>query len=503
MKSHNNHQMNNKSVWNLLSGVSYQLINTLLGLVLPYLFITSFGSETNGLLSSVTQLFVYLDLLEAGVGTASLQALYKPLSRDNKDEINGILSATNSYYKKTGIIYALLMVVLAFLYPLFISSSLSYTTIVLVVLLQGMGCVITYFVQAKYNVLLKAEGKVYIVNATLMITSILRNAGKIIAIYFGGNVITVQLIHFCIMLLQALIIYLYIKKKYTWLDLSVKANKSAISQKNFVLVQSLAWVVFNHTDVMVLTVITGNLALVSVYSIYTLVFEAVQNLLDSVRGSFQYRLGWKSQVSVKEFEGYYHRYENFYLAFAFALFLTAYLLIIPFLKIYLGDVNDADYFLQFLPELFMCLKILNSIRGLNKQVIEATGHFKKTQFIAIGEMIINLLVSLILVVKIGIYGVLIGTIVALIFSVLAYLYYVNKHIFARFYLPEIMELLIYFCMIFVLTHFIKKETIIVSSYYKLVIRAIPVAVVVFFCFGVVSVAIDWNLTKKTFKLGRK
>lgn len=101
-----------KSLANLMTGVSYQIINTLLGLVLPYLFITSFGSETNGLLSSITQLFVYVNLLEAGVGAASVQAMYRPLANGDRDGVNGILAATTRFYLRTGILYVLVVILL-------------------------------------------------------------------------------------------------------------------------------------------------------------------------------------------------------------------------------------------------------------------------------------------------------------------------------------------------------------------------------------------------------
>ena len=60
-------------------GVISQVITLLLGIIIPKLMIVSYGSEVNGLLSSIRQVFVYVALLEAGIGTASLQALYAPI----------------------------------------------------------------------------------------------------------------------------------------------------------------------------------------------------------------------------------------------------------------------------------------------------------------------------------------------------------------------------------------------------------------------------------------
>lgn len=488
--------MGKRSKYSLITGVLYQFTNTLMGLILPYLFITSFGSETNGLLSSVTQLFVYLDLLEAGVGTATLQALYKPLTQDDKKEISCILSATNSYYKRTGIIYGILVIALSFTYPFFVDSEISYPTIVVIILLQGIGAVWSYLFSAKYNVLLKAEGRLYITNTILLISTVLRNAGKIIAIYLGYGIIAVQFINLVIIWVQSLIIVFYAKRKYAWLNFKEKPDFNAISQKNSVLVQQIAWLVFNHSDVLVLTVVSRNLALVSVYSMYTLVFEAIQNLIETAKNSFQFKLGWKSQKSHAEFQAYFRKYENYYLASTFALFTMAGILVTPFMRLYTASASDADYLMKGLPYLFLIMKLLYMLRGLGKQVIEAVGDFKKTQYVAITETIINLLVSFILVFFYGIYGVLIGTIVALAFSGVAYLRHCNKRILKDSNLVEMLEIMLYFVMAVTLTVALSSLTGKMCTYLTLIMYAIPVCLIIVIAFVIVALLFNSMVTRR-------
>lgn len=68
-----------KSAYNILTSVLGQVITIVLGVVIPRLVLVNLGSENNGLLSSITQVLGYASLLEAGVGLASLQALYLSL----------------------------------------------------------------------------------------------------------------------------------------------------------------------------------------------------------------------------------------------------------------------------------------------------------------------------------------------------------------------------------------------------------------------------------------
>ena len=94
-----------RSAYNVIFGILNQAVMIAAGILLPRLVLVNLGSESNGLLNSVNQIFTYFALLEAGVGTATLQALYGPVGCNDRDSINSILAATDRYYKRTGVIY--------------------------------------------------------------------------------------------------------------------------------------------------------------------------------------------------------------------------------------------------------------------------------------------------------------------------------------------------------------------------------------------------------------
>ena len=102
-----------------------------------------------------------------------------------------------------------------------------------------------------------------------------------------------------------------------------------------------------------------------------------------------------------------------------------------FIRIYAEGITDIDYVDDYLPILFVALNVLLYSRRTSSQIINFAGHFKQTQWRSVIESIINLSVSLILVKKIGIYGVLIGTIVALIYRTNDIIIYANKCILGR------------------------------------------------------------------------
>ena len=83
-----------RSIYNVFFSIFSLVITFSIGIIIPKLFIVNLGSEANGLVASVGQVFAYVGLLEAGIGTTVTQALYKPISEKDVSGINSILSAS-------------------------------------------------------------------------------------------------------------------------------------------------------------------------------------------------------------------------------------------------------------------------------------------------------------------------------------------------------------------------------------------------------------------------
>ncbi|MCP3761397.1 sugar isomerase [Domibacillus sp. A3M-37] len=419
-----------RSFLNLTFGIVSQILLIALGIIIPRLFLVNFGSEVNGLMASIAQILIYLSLLEAGVGAASLQALYKPVAKDDKQSINSILAATSSYYKKTGIYYFWTVLLIAIIYPFIIDSNLSKATVFVVILLAGMSGAINYYFQGKYRILLTAEGKTYVNTSIITIINILNSIVKIVLLSLHFNIIAVQASYFIITIIQIVIFKIYIKKNYKWIDLNEKPNFEAIAQKNSALIHQVSFLIFSSTDVIILTIFT-DLKVVSVYVMYNLLFNMIDNIIFTVNGSITFALGQTYHESKSKFIKLYDVYEVYFMAFIFSLFTIAYILILPFMRLYTYGINDINYIDFWLPILFILLKLLTNARTSGINAITIAGHFKETQNRSILEATINIILSLIFVQFFGIYGVLMGTIGALLYRSTDTIIYANKKILYR------------------------------------------------------------------------
>ncbi|MBU3180714.1 lipopolysaccharide biosynthesis protein [Clostridium psychrophilum] len=485
-----------RSFYNIIFGIGGQILTIALGIVIPRLFISTLGSEVNGLMSSITQIVVYLGLLEAGVGGASIQALYSPISKGDKDGVNGILAATSQYYRKTGIWYCVAVVLCAIIYPLFITSNISRISIFAVIFLTGMSGAINFFFQGKFKLLLTAEGKSYVVTIVATIINLLTSAAKIALLLLGYNIVLIQLSYFIISILQMIIMWFYIKRNYKWINLSVKANYDAISQKNSVLVHQVSGLIFNNTDVLVLTVFCG-LKVVSVYVIYNMLFEIVNTAISNINSGIVFVLGQSYYEDKNKYMKLYDSYELYYMAMVFALYAISYVLILPFMKLYTAGITDINYIKFWLPVLFVILKLLLCARTPSMNAINVSGRFRETQYRSVFESTINIVASLIFVKYYGIYGVLMGTIVALLYRTNDIILYSNKHILKRSpwitYKRWLINVTVFLAIIYITTNL----HIFPTTYINIVGIAIVLAITIIPIFFIIGSIFEMRVCKYT------
>ena len=314
---------------------------------------------------------------------------------------------------------------------------------------------------------------------------------QIVLILLGYNIIAVQIAYFLTNLCQMLYMTWYVKNKYPWLDFSVRPDYSALSQSKFVIVHQLSGLVFNNTDMIVLTYFCG-LKTVSVYALYSLVFNSVGNIIDTMCSSVEHVLGQAFNSDRQRFMHLQEVYETYYLGFAFSLFTIALIMAPSFMCIYAGDFTDANYTDPYLPYLFVAVNVLMYARRTSSQIINFAGTFKQTQWRSILESVINLVVSLVMVQYIGIYGVLVGTIAALLYRTNDVIIYANWNILKRIpwqtYKRWTVNLLVIVTLTFV-ANLILPE---INSFIAWCIVTIVVAIVTVLAFLLIDTLFDYK-----------
>lgn len=472
------------SIRNLWWGLLGNVLTTFVAILIPRLFIVNYGSEVNGLMSSIRQIFVYLALMEAGVGDASVIALYGPVGRKDHQASNEILAATHYYYRKIGIAYAGCVVVLSLVYPLLLDTAIPHEVCCLVILLQGSGSVISYLFQGKYNMLLRVDNRNYVTTNLGTITTVLTDVCRIVLLMMGKSIVAVQATYLVFNLIRMLYIEWYMRRNYAWIDLTVKPNFHAVSQKSAVLIHQVSSLVFSHTDVLILTFVCG-LKTVSIYSMYATIYGMVSNMIGIFSSSVQSVLGQAYNNNRERFIKLQDAFETYFLALVFALFAVASVFILPFIKLYTegADINYIDW---KLPVLFGAYQLLSYGRIPSHNPVGFAGKFKETQWRAWLETGINLVVSFVCVFRFGIYGVLIGTIAALLYRANDIIIFANKNVLKRSPWPTYRRWLINLVVFAVLVCGFTHLPLRVDSYFWLLLHMVWVTATTLTVFFAVS-----------------
>ena len=422
------------AIYNIISNIMLQCILAISGFFLPKLILSYFGSTMNGLINSITQFLTYAGLVEMGVANAAVVVLYKPIAEKNYLSISEIVSSVKKKYIISGVLYTCIVFILAILYPVIISNQLDYGFVFSMVLIISGVSIIDFFLIGKYKVLLIASQKYYIINFVRVIATTFLIIGSCLLLMQSSSLQIVKGFAIITHLSEAIIIKIYVRVTYPNVSFKVNTEKKMIHQQSNALIHQISSVIVYNTDLVVLTLFLSGESLkeVSVYTVYALAFGIINNLMTSFTTSFDATFG--DMIARKEnnrLRKFYNGYEFWYLIVLYSVFSCFMVLIIPFVRCYTNGIIDVNYIRPEVGILFGINGILAELKDPLAVVVRANGDFKQTQYFAISEAFVNIIISIILVKPLGIVGVLIGTIISHVIADVGFIIYSNKKLINR------------------------------------------------------------------------
>lgn len=415
---------------NALFGFGGQLLVTVVGIIVPRMIMSGYGSEMNGLLATLGQIFTYLSLLGAGVNQSSRNALYAPIRNGDRESMTDIVSVTQKYFNKVAVYYSGGVLLLSAVGPYVLKTSLDKPVVFFIILLEGAASVISLRCIESYNALLTADGRGYFISALTLFNKLAVYGLKIVLALCGVNILFVQVLGVVIALVRVAAYKHFMSKHYSWLKIKKVKDAQSLKDRNSFLVTQIAWTVFASTDMIILSIfVSANSS--SVYNVYNMVFASLAMLLNEVYVNINYLLGRTYSESVKEYEKYHDAYTSVFLGAMTMMMCVSAVMCLPFVRLYTRGITDTNYIYPALPIMFAVVQILSWSRYVSGNLTGLSGYAKQTSYISIAEAVINLAVSLVLVHFYGIYGVVIGTVAALPVKVIWCNYIADKKVMKR------------------------------------------------------------------------
>ena len=111
-----------KFALNSISSLGYQLATIICGLILPNMILRAYGTEVNGLVSSITQFLRVISLSEFGMTAVIQSSLYEPLAKKDNKKIGEILTSSDRFFRSIALVLCVYVASLCCLYPILISA---------------------------------------------------------------------------------------------------------------------------------------------------------------------------------------------------------------------------------------------------------------------------------------------------------------------------------------------------------------------------------------------
>ena len=419
-----------KAKLNMFFSLLQQVVAFICGIIVPRIMLNSYGSEAYGATSSIATFLSYITLIEGGIGAVTRSALYKAFTNYSNEQVSAIVSESRRFYRRIAIVFSIYIIIVGlFFKQLSHNTVFSYWYSFGLVIVISLSTFAEYFIGISYSLLLQADQANYINVIFRSITTIFNTVVIVYLTSMKCDILTVKLLSSVVFIIRPVLLSFYVKKKYSIKDVNYK--QSFITNKGSAVGQHIAWALHNNTDITVLTIFK-DLATVSVYSVNSMIINQLQSIINAFTSGMEAVFGSmyanKEHDNLQKTFGYY---ESLISILSLTLLSTAAVMIVPFVEIYTTGVSDIKYADTAFSTMLIIASMLYCLRSPYGNMVIAAGRFKETKMAAYGEALINVTVSVLMVLKFGLIGVAIGTILATLFRFTYYAFYLSKHVLYR------------------------------------------------------------------------
>ncbi len=413
---------------NVIASVLPQAVNIITNFVLPPLIIASFGSATNGLVSTVKQIVAYVTLIGAGISTSATQALYEPIANKDDIRVSGMMRSVDRMFRNVGYIYLAIVAVLSLIYPATIESSLTYFTTTVLILVMSISGASDFFFAGKYRTLLYADRKMYIQASIQAVGLLVGLVGAIVLIKLGASIVLVQLAISLLYIVRIIGMHIYIKKKMPqYVQKNVPYVDEVIAKRKDAMIHQFTGLAVTGSQTIILSSFVG-LEAASIYAVYNIVFSGLLSVCSQMSTAVAPFLG--RNYALHQYDRLKKQYDVVEFVFnnglAFILGVSS-AMIIPFISLYTRGM-DINYIDPIFAYLFLIVTFFNIARLPAQQIIMVAGHFRETRSRAIIEALSCLILQIVFVPIFGLHGVLIGVGISMGWRCIDIILYVNRYI---------------------------------------------------------------------------
>lgn len=417
-----------KFIKNTLATGLMQVVAMISGFIIPKIMLMFYGSEINGIVTSITQLISYLTLLEAGLSGATVFSLYKPIADHDIYGINRILTAAKNLYYKTGHIFSCMVVLCAALYPFFVqTTTLDYEELFFLFLILGINGVLEFYTLAKYRALLTADQKTWVISLASIIQIVLNIIIIASLAYAGFSIVIVRAAAVTAIFARTYLLWKYCRDHYNFLDFTVPPNNEAMNQRWDALYLQILGAIHQGAPILIATFLLSLLD-VSIYAIFNLVILGLNSLL----GIFMTGLtsGFGDLIARGEREPFkkaFSEFEFIYIITITVIYSTMFFSFQPFISLYTKG-SDISYYYPLFAFLMAWNGFAYNIKNPFGMLVISAGKYRETRLPTTIQGAIELIGGIALALPFGLNGIVMASILSNVYRDIEFLFFAPRHL---------------------------------------------------------------------------
>lgn len=405
-----------KSVINILSMVLSKFVGQFLGFITRTVFLYTISMEYLGVGSLFSNVLGLLSLAELGIGGAMIYLLYKPMAEHDEETAAALVQLYKKLYRIIGSFVLVVGLALTPFLDFFIAEKPDIPDLYLIYILYVCNTAITYFLGAYKQAVFQADQKLYIINKISMMMSVVFTGVTVVLLLAFKNYLLSVVITLIQNAATNLTMVHVTHKHYPFVKQKAKKKLPADMKEHLIktvkgmFLYKMAASILTGTDNLLISKYVSVVA-VAKYTNYLTITTIVRTFLymvfDGILPSLGNLCSGKDVIRIRSVFSEMS-YVNYWLSGAAAVALAV--LLEPFIAIWAG----SHYVMGKTTAIIIGIKFYIQTGMRSTGVIrDAAGLYYESRWLNISQCIVNIIASIALVQNMGVDGVLVGTIVAL------------------------------------------------------------------------------------------
>lgn len=406
----------NNALRNMSFGVLYRLLQTVVPFFMRTVLIYCLGIEYVGLNSLFTSVLQILNFAELGISSAMNFAMYKPIAENDRKKINGLLRLYKTYYFYIGLVILVVGVILVPFLPYLVNKDLpSDVNLYVLYAVYLAPNVLSYWMYSYRCSLLEAHQRNDIISKIGLVLDCIRFFLQFVVLLVFKNYYAYIGLQLGFQIIYQFVVYYYVKKIYPNYEpegeLS-EEDKDVIKQRvKDIVTAKLGSVIMNSSDTVVISAFLG-LSILAIYQNYFYLISAVISFIGMGMSGAMASIG--NSIVMESEEKIFHDFKNmtFILSWVVCVCTCCFLCLFqPFMKIWMGENLMLEFSVVILLCVYFYLHEYNQLFNVYK---DAAGLWHEDKLRPLITSLTNLGLNLIMVQYIGLYGVILSTVLSML-----------------------------------------------------------------------------------------